>query len=895
MIRRLFHLPNTSARAQRDLEAEFAFHFHERTEELMAQGRTREEAEREVRERFGDANEYRRQARAIDERMLKQQRRVDVADALGRALGHAARALARSPIFSIVAVLTLALGIGATTAIFTVLDRVVLRPLPYPSANRLVKIRSSVSGATVSGFWGVSVAGYYEYRRHNHTFEDIGAFQSWMPTLTDEGSAERVRGALVTASLVRVLGLRAAIGRAVTAVDDHPGVPSVVVLGNALWKRRYGSDPSIVGKPIDVEGTRMTVIGVMANGMELPDERVDLWLPLPIDSLAPPVNDHSLSVVGRLKTGVTIDDAQRDLESLTRRFPELFPGSYSPGFMRNYHFTADVVSARDVILGTIGRVLWILLASVGLVLLIACANVANLYMVRLELRQREVAIRRALGASRLYVTLHYLSESLLIAVAAGTIGLGLAWTGIHVLLSIAPSSIPRLAEVHLDVATVLFAAALSLCIGLAFGLLPSLRKESVDLGAREGARGTTASRGQLATRDVLLVGQVALALVLLADAALLVQSFRNLRNARPGFDPSNVATFTISLPRSTYQNYQGVETFYRRLNERLAGMPGVSAVGITESLPLDQFSGAACGLIFSEDKPLGRGESAPCVPKPLVGPTYFAAMHIPVRGRTPTWTETEQGNAGVVISETLARLLWPGEDALGKTISNSNQPPFYRIVGVAADVRDQGLDQPPQAIIYYPLIPATGTHLWSPPANVRVVVRVRSDNPLALTDGIRRAVAELDPHVPIANLESMDVIVARSMARTSFATLLLGISAAMALLLSAIGVFGAIAFVVSQRRREIGVRIALGARPAGVSGRIVVQALRLGVIGAALGLVAALGTTRVLHSLLVGISPNDPRILTTATTIVLGVVAVASFLPARRASRVSPVEALRAE
>ena len=895
MMRRLFRLPTTSARAQRDLDAEFAFHFEERVEELMSDGMNRDDAEREVRERFGDVNEYRRQARVIDERILKQQRRLDFTDALRRELSHAARALARSPIFSIVAVLTLALGIGATTAIFTVLDRVVLRPLPYPDANRLVKIRSSVSGKTVAGFWGVSVAGYFEYRRHNHTFDDIGAIASWTPTITDEGSAERVRGALVSASLVRVLGLRAAIGRPVTTADEHPGEPSVVVLGNELWRRRYGSDPTIVGKSISVEGSRVTVVGVMASNMELPDERVDLWLPLPIDSLAPPVNDHSLRVIGRLKPGVTVADAERDLAVLTQRFPELFPGAYSPGFMRDYHFSVDVISARDEVLGNVGRVLWILLASVGLVLLVACANVANLYLVRLELRQREVSIRRALGASRLYLTLHFLSESLLIAITAGVAGLAFSWTGIHLLLATAPSGIPRLAEVHLDGATVLFAASLSLCIGLVFGIVPSMRNRHVELDAREGARGTTASRGQLATRDTLLVGQVALALVLLADAGLLVQSFRTLRNVRPGFDPSNIVSFTVALPRATYHDYVTVETFYRRLHDRLAGMPGVSAVGITESLPLDEFSGAACALLFAEDKPLGRGEQAPCVSKPHAAPDYFAAMGIPVRGRVPTWSQVEQGAAGVVISEILARRFWPNEDALGKTISNSTRPPFYRVVGVAGDVRDQGLDQPPQAIIYFPLIPIPGTYLWGAPRNARVVVRTRSDNPLALSDGIRRAVTELDPHVPIANLESMAAIVARSMARTSFATLLLGISAAMALLLSAIGVFGAIAFVVSQRRREIGVRIALGAKPASVSGRIVVQAVRLGVIGAVLGIIAALATTRVLNSLLVGINASDPWILVIATAIVLSVVAVASFLPARRASRVSPVEALRAE
>jgi predicted permease len=896
-IRRVFRLPTTRARAQFDIDAEFDFHFQERVEELVSQGMDRDDAEREVRDRFGDANEYRRQAHAIDERILRHQRRLDLSDAFRRELRHASRALARSPLFTLVAVLTLALGIGATTAIFTVLDRVVLRPLPYPNADRLVRIRSAVSGKTVAGFWGVSTAGYFEYRRHNHSFDDIGAFGWGLPTITDETAPapERVPGAWISASLVRVLGLRTALGRAITTADDHPGAPEVVVLGDELWRRRYGADPAIVGKAITIDGARHIVVGVMQAGMALPDQRIDLWLPLPIDSLAPPVNDHSRTAIGLLKPGVTIADAQRDLAALTRRFPELFPSAYSAEFIRDYHFTADVISARDELLGNIGRVLWVLLASVGLVLVIACANVANLYLVRLELRQREVSIRRALGASRLFVVLHYFSESLLISLTAGALGLVLAWSGVHFLLAIAPSGIPRLAEVHLDAATVAFAVALSLGIGLLFGIGPSVRDDAVDLGAREGARGTTASRGQVATRDVLLVGQVALATVLLAAATLLVQSFRNLRNVRPGFDASNALSFTVSLPRARYQDYAGVEAFYRQLEERIAGLPGVTAVGITQSLPLDEFSGAACTLLFAQDKPLASGEQPPCIVKPLVAPTYFGALRIPVRGRVPTWTETEQGAAGVVVSETLARRFWPGEDALGKSISNTTKPPFYRVVGIAGDVRDQGLDQPPQAIIYFPLMPATGTHLWSPPNDMRVVVRSRSSRPTAIVDGIRRAVADLDARVPIANIEPMETIVARSMARVSFATLLLGISAAMALALSAIGVFGAIAFVVSQRRREIGVRIALGARPASVSGRIVTQALRLGVVGTVLGVVAAIAATRVLGSLLIGITASDPVLLTVVTLIVLSVVAIASFLPARRAARVSPVEALRAE
>jgi putative ABC transport system permease protein len=819
-----------------------------------------------------------------------------MADTLRRESRQAIRSLARSPVFTIVAVLTLALGIGATTAIFTVLDRVVLRPLPYPNADRLVTVRSSVSGKTTGGFWGVSVAQYFEYRRHNHTFEELGAFAPWRPTIAADGEPERVAGALVTASLVRVLGLRAMIGRVFAPNDDRPGVSPVVLLGHELWQRRYGGDRGLVGKQITVEGQRATVIGVMEPGMQLPDQRVDLWLPLTIDSLAPPVNDHSNRVLGRLKPGVTREAARADLAALTRRFPELFPNAYSPDFMREYHFTADVTTTRDVVLGTISRVLWVLLGSVGLVLLVACANVANLYLVRLELRQREVAVRRALGASQMHLAWHFLSESLLIAIPAGMIGLLLAWSGIRFLLALAPSSIPRLAEVHLDAATVLFAAAISSFIGIVFGLAPSLRHRLIDLGAlREGARGSTASRGQLTTRDVLLVGQVALALVLLAAAALLVQSFRNLRSVQPGFDATGALGFTVALPRSRYQDYASVEQFYRQLSERLASVPEVTAVGETQALPLAEYSGAACALVFIEDRPLANGQQAPCIPKPLVSPTYFSAMRIPVRGRVPTWNEVEGEMAGVVISESLARHLWPGEDAIGKGISNSQRPPYYRVVGVAGDVRSQGLDQPVSEAIYYPLIPLRGTRLWSPPNELSVIVRTGSGHPETLASSIRRIVGELDRTAPIANIEPLTAIVTRSMSRVSIATLLLGIAAAMALLLSGIGVFGAIAFVVSRRRREIGVRIALGARPDAVSARIVLQALRLGVIGAAIGVAVALVTTRVLRSLLVGVAPSDPIVLVTVSGVVLAVVAVASYLPARRAAGISPVEALRAE
>ena len=896
-VRRVFRLPLTAARLRGELDAELGFHLQERVEELMAQGMDREDAEREVRRRFGDVEEYRRQAQAIDQRIVRRRGRLEVLDTVRRETRQAARALVRSPLFAAAAVLTLALGIGATTAIFVLLDRVVLRSLPYPNADRLVDVRSSVAGKTGAGHWEVSVAGYFEYRRHAHSFDALGAYYLGQPTLTGgDREAVRVPGAAVTASLVNVLGLRPALGRLITIDDDRPGAPGVVVLGHALWEGRYGGDPSIVGQTIGIEGSPTVVVGVMAADEQLPQQRVDLWLPLQMDSLAPAINDHSTHVIGRLKPGVTAAEAQRDLESLTARFPELFPSAYSTAFMQQYHFTADVIPTRDEVLGNIGRVLWVLLASVGLVLLIACANVTNLYLVRLQVHRREVAVRRALGASCGQLAWHFLCESVLLALLAGAAGLALAWAGVHLLLAVAPSDIPRLAEVRLDAASVLFAVLLSLAIGTTFGIVASARRREIDLGSlREGARSATASRGQLTTRDVLMVGQVALAVLLLAAAALLLQSFRHLRNVRPGFDTRRALTFAVALPYQGYQDYPGVETFYRRLAERLSGLPGVTSVGMTQSLPLDESSSAACGLVFLRDRPLAKGETAPCIPKILVSPSYFAAMRIPVKGHVPTWAEVEQQAAGVVLSDALAQRFWPGENAVGKQISNGNGPGYFRVVGVAGDVRGDGLDQPPTQAVYYPLIPAAGTSLWSPPRQMSVVVRTRSDHPEALTSAVRRAVAELDRNIPTANVRPLSAVVARSMARVSFATLLLGIAAAMALLLSAIGVYGVIAYVVSQRRGEIGVRIALGARPRQVSGRMVVQALRLGAAGTVLGVAAALATTRVLRSLLVGVAPTDANVLIAVAIVVLAVVALASYWPARRAANVSPVEALRAE
>ena len=897
----VFRLPATRRRVRQEIEDELRFHLEERIEEMVARGMTRPAAEEESRRRFGDYDAYRQQTTSIDDQTIRERGRMDMIGALRRESRQAFRTLARSRSFSTIAIVTLALGLGATTAIFTILDAVVLRPLPYAAANRLVYLQSGVPGVDRDAKWGLSVAGYLHFRDHAQSFEAIGAFTTSQANFGSKDEAERVPIALVSGTLFEVLGARTIMGRTIRDEDNLRGAPAVVILGHDFWQRHFASDPAVIGRTIQLHSSPFEVIGVLGPGLHLPQDRVDAWMPATLDPAAPPVNSHYLSVIGLLRDGVGIAAARSELSRLTMRFPEIFPTAYSDDFIRSSGFATEAIPLHQRVVGNYDRILWILLGAVSLVLLIACANVANLFLVRTEGRRRELAIRTALGGDRRHLAWHYLTESVLLALVAGAVGVLLAHWTVRALLAIAPANVPRLAEIGIGIDSIVFAGVVSLIAGIVFGLFPLARLGRSFDALRDSSRGMTASRGQRAARGALVVSQVALAVILLAAAGLMLRSFDQLRNVEPGLEPEGVLTLHLALPAMRYKDYAAVSSFHKELARRVEALPGVESVA-AGPLPLaGSGSGAlggwsGCSLIFTDAPASSTGEQGPCVGTHVVSPGYFETLGIPVRGTTPSWDETDHGRAGVIVTEALAARLWPGEDPIGKGVKgNGSQPPFYRVVGVVGELRAAGLDEPSVAAAFYPMVPMEGAPLWSPPRSVSLFVRTQLEDPVSLVPAVRRALADLDTEIPIANARAMEQVVSQSMARTSFTMLLLGAAAAMSLLLSAVGIYGVISYIVSQRRGEIGIRIALGARASQVAALIVGQSVRLAAIGIALGLVGAYVATSLLESLLFGVSATDPLTLAAVPLVLLVLAIAASYAPARHAAGVHPAEALRAE
>ena len=902
---KLFRLPSSRRRLRRDIDRELRFHIEGRIDDLVAQGMTRQQAESEVRERFGDEGTVREQLEEIDTMTQRRREMGEWRSALARDFVHAVRGLIQRPGFAAVVVLTLGLGIGATTAIYALLDAVVLRPLPYPNANRLVYIDHPVPGVETNARWRMSQAGYFFFRKNSKAFEDIALYNRSERSLVTPDAAERVRAAAVSGNFFDVVGARPFAGRSFSDADNRPNAAPVVVLGYDFWRQRFNADPKIVGASVNLGSTPATIIGIAPPKLQLPDFQPQIWVPLDLDPDAPAVNSHYLDAVARLRPGVTIAAAQADAARLTGRLPEQFPRAYSPGFMKTSRFGVLVTPLRDIVIGRMSRTLWILLGAVSIVLLIAFANVANLFLVRAESRRRETAIRLALGAERAHLAGHYLSESIVLSLIGGALAVALAAGAIRSLVLLNPSSVPRLAELILGPRAALVALALSLGAGIALGLLPLARfATGGDVSTlREGGRTQTASRRQRGARSTLIVAQMALAVVLLAAAGLMLRSFQRLRSVRPGLDPSGLLTFEVSLPRTRYavrspgpDAYLPVFRFHRELANRLAELPGVARVGVTRQLALKD--GDGCALVFVRDKNYDR-DSAPCVGNVIAGPGYFSTLGIPVRGQAPSWADTEERTGGVVVSKTLADHMWPGQDPIGKEVRPNGLPgpgeSWYRVVGVTGDVHTRALDEPPSEIVYYPMIPKDGTMLWGAPFETTVAIRTTHGDPLALAAAARRVVASLDREVPVATVQTMQAIVDRSTAKATFAMLLLAIAGGMALVLSAVGIYGVISYTVNERRSEIGVRMALGARAAQVGRMVVGQSLRVAGLGIAIGLAGAVATTRVMQSLLFGVSPTDPVTLGGVAVVLIMLGALAAYAPARRATKVDPVEVLRRE
>ena len=793
------------------------------------------------------------------------------------------RMLVKNPGFTAVAAITLALGIGANTAIFSVVNAVLLRPLPYRDPSRLVLMNESSKQLPDMS---VSYPNYLDWRDRSRSFERIAAVQPAQYTLSGVERPERLGGWNVTADFFPTLGVTPAVGRGLTPQDDRPGAPPVALLTYGLWQRRFGGDPSVVGRALTLSGRSVAVIGVLPASFRFYYGDADLFLPLGLDADSlQERNEHpGIYVVARLRPEATAQTAFADMDAIARGLEKEHPETNSGNRVAVKLLQDDVVSI-------LRPVLVVLAGAVGFVLLIACANVANLLLARASTREKEIAIRRALGASRRRVLLQVMTESALLSLFGGGLGLLLAAWLSDVLLSLVPAGLPRLDEVRLDGTVLGFTLALSLLTGLVFGIAPAWQASRSDVlePLKETARGSSSGRGQQRFRSVLVVSEVALALVLLAGAGLMARSFERLQEVRPGFRPGNVLSAQLVLPELKYKTKAEINSFADRLVARVEALPGVEAAGTVNPLPLTQEGWQTDYQIEGRPVP-ARGE-APNSDYHVVSGAYFKAMGIPlVRGRLFDDSDREDTTPVVLVNETLARRWWPAGDAVGKRMRTGSvdQPgPWMTVAGVVGDVRQYGLDQE-QKTQFYRTERQVALHPMS------LVLRAQGD-PEALASALRGAVQSIDPDQPIYNVRSMDSLLATTLAPRRLSLLLLATFAVTALVLAGVGIYGVLAYSVTQRTHEIGIRMALGARRADVLVMVLRQGLRLVLAGAALGVAAAFGLTRLMSSLLFGVSPTDPATLGAVCLVLVGVALLACLVPARRASGVDPMIALRCE
>ena len=810
-----------------------------------------------------------------------------------------ARRLGRAPLFTVIAIFTLALGIGANTAIFTVVRGVLLKPLPFPEPERLVGVWHSAPGMNFP-LLNQSPATYLTYRDEGRTFEDIAMWDTWYVSVTGVGEPERTRSFIVTDAMLPLLRVDAVLGRRFTAEDDSPKAPPRVMLTHAYWERKFGSDPGVLGRQITIDGTPNEIIGVLPASFRFLDENPQLVQPFRINRAEVFIGNFSYRGIARLKPGVTIEQANADIARMIPLVLEKFP--LPKGFTRQMfeevRLAPNIRPLPEDVIGDVGRVLWVLLGTVGLVLLIACANVANLFLVRAEARQQELAIHAALGAGWRRIAWELISESLTLALFGGLAGLLLAYGGVRLLIAIAPEGLPRVQEIGIDRLVLLFTVAISLLAGLLFGLLPVLKFATPHIAGalKEGGRLSSAGRERHRARNALVVAEIALAVVLLVASGLMIRTFQAMRRVDPGFTkPEEVLTVRISVPLTLVKEPEQIVRTHEAISHRIEQIPGVRSVGLSSSITMD--GSESNDPIFVEDFPGPGGRIPPLRRFKFVGANYSETMgNRIIAGRTIAWEDSYNLNRVAVITENLAREYWkePAR-AIGRRIRQSPNDPWRTIVGVVGDERDNGLAKPAPAIVFWP---ALMKEFWEP-FNVRetLAYAIRSDragSPTLLKE-IQRAVWSVNGNLPVASVRTLTAIRAQSMAQTSFALVMLAIAAGVALLLGVVGIYGVISYIATQRTREVGIRIALGAAQADVSRLFLRHGLALTAAGVVLGALAAAGLTRVMSALLFGVSALDPLTYAAVAIALGGTALVASYLPARRASRVDPAVALRWE
>jgi predicted permease len=821
---------------------------------------------------------------------------------MGQQLRITFRRLAKAPLFSAVAILTLAVGIGSNAAIFSVVNSVLLEPLPFEDPERLVGIWHTAPGL---GFDEVnqSPALHFTYASDGRTFESVGMWDNGSVSVTGIAEPEQVPSMSLTFQILPMLGIEPALGRVFSPEDDSPGTPETVMLGHGYWQRRFGGDPSAVGKTLTVNGTPREIIGVLPAGVRFLSYDPDVYVPFRFDPAAVTVGNFSYQAIGRLRPDATLAQANADVERMIPLSVEQHPGGITLGMLEQAKFGALVRPLKQDVVGDVGDVLWVLLGTVAMVLLIACANVANLFLVRAEGRRREMAVRTAMGAGRGSLTAQILGESVILGIAAGILGLLLAMAGLKLLVALGPESLPRLDEIGVDVRVLAFTFVVSVLAGLLFGLLPALRLGMGDLvGAlKEAGRGGSAGKERHLARNALVVAQMALALVLLTGSGLMVRSFQALRSVDPGFaEPEQVVTFRVTIPTAEERDPLLVAQAHREILRRVQALPGVASAAFSSSVTLD--GNDSNDALENADRPAQGDEIPPIRRFKYTGEGYFETMgNRLVAGRPLTWDDVDQRAKVVVVTENLAREEWGDPAAaVGKHVRNflgqGGAGPWYEVVGVVGDIRDDGVGRDPVATVYWPQVvqPIPGGDI-SGPRSMGYAVRARNGDPRALLPAIREAVWSVNPSLPLAQERTLEELASRSMAQTSFTLIMLAIAAGVALFLGSVGIYGVISYVVSQRTREIGVRMAMGAEEADVSRMVLRQAGLLAAVGVAVGLAAAAGLTRLMASLLFGVSPLDPVTFGAVAVALSAVALLASWLPARRAARVDPVVALRFE
>lgn len=823
-------------------------------------------------------------------------------DTLRHQLRITLRMLLKAPLFSAVAILTLAVGIGSNAAIFSVVNGVLLKPLPFPDPESLVGIWHTAPGL---GFDEVnqSPAFHFTYLDESRTFESVGMWDNGSVSVTGLAEPEQVASMNVTWQILPMLGIDPLLGRRFSEEDDTPGTPETVVLGHGYWQRRFGGAPDVVGRTLTINGVTREIISVLPEDTRFLSYDPDVYLPFRFDRTRVFVGNFSYQAIGRLRPDASVASANADVERMVPMAVERYPGGVTMGMLEQARFGALVRPLKQDVVGDVGNVLWVLLGTVAMVLLIACANVANLFLVRAEGRQREMAVRTAMGAGRGDLTGQLLLESVVLGAAAGVVGLGLAAAGLKLLVTMGPESIPRLSEIGVDARVLAFTFVVSVLAGVLFGLFPALRLGMPNLVGilKEGGRGGSAGRERHVARNTLVVAQMALALVLLTGSGLMVRSFQALRAVDPGFTaPEEVLTFRVSIPSAEMEDPALAAQTHQEMLRAVHALPGVASASITSSVTMDGYD--SNDPLESEARPVAGDQIPPLRRYKFVGAGTFATLgNRMLAGRDLTWADIDQRAKVVIVTENLAREEWGDPaSAVGQRVRQAfgegREGPWYEVVGVAADIRDNGIGRDPVATVYWPQVME---EFYDAPVftsrSMAYAVRTASVSPTSLLPSVREAVWSVNPNVPLAQVRTLDEIAQGSMAQTSFTLVMLAIAAGVALFLGAVGIYGVISYVVSQRTREIGVRMAMGAESADVSRMVLKQAGALAGLGVLVGLGAAAALTRLMASLLYGVSPLDPVTFGSVAIALSAIALLASWIPAWRASRVDPVVALRSD